>query len=216
VKVALFDLDHTLIEGDSDVLWMQRAAARGLGDMGPMESFFADYEAGTLDIEAYYAYTFGVFAGKTMADFEDELGSFLAEDLLPILRPAPLARLRAEQEAGAITALVTATGELVARGIAQALGFDALLATRLGRTAGRLDGSILGSPCFRRGKIEHVEAWLARRGTRLDELEDSSFYGDSRNDLFIMEQVRRPVAVGPDSTLRALSEERSWDVIEIR
>lgn len=223
MRVALFDLDHTLIEGDSDVLWMRRAARLGLGDASQMAAFMADYEAGTLDIDAYYAYTLGVFRGKTLADLERDLEVFLREELLPILRPEPLERLRAEQAAGAICALVTATSEVVTRGIAQELGFDALLATRLMRArtggelpAGTFSGDVLGAPCFREGKTTRVEEWLAWRGTALAELEDSSFYGDSRNDRFIMEQVRRPVAVGPDDRLRTLSEERGWEVIEIR
>jgi len=223
MRVALFDLDHTLIEGDSDVLWMRRAAELGHADGSQMAAFMADYDAGTLDVAAYYAYTFGVFRGKTAADFESDLEVFLKDVLLSILRSEPLARLRAEQAAGAICALVTATGEVVTRGIARELGFDALLATRLGRAdgtgalpAGVFDGSVLGTPCFREGKTARVEEWLAGRGASLAELEDSSFYGDSRNDRFIMEQVRRPVAVGPDDKLRALSDERGWEVIEIR
>jgi len=216
MKVALFDLDHTLIEGDSDVLWMQRVAKQGRVDAAPLAGFFRDYDAGTLDIAAYYAYTLAVFRGGRLADFAAELEAFLHEELVPILRPTVVARLEEERTAGAVCALVTATGEVASRGIAQLLGFDAHIATRHGRHAGRFDGSVCGTPAFRAGKTERVEAWLRGRGTKLDDLLDSSYFGDSRNDRFLMERVRRPVAVGPDETLRALASERGWEILEIR
>ncbi len=109
-----------------------------------------------------------------------------------------------------------ATGEVVARRVAEFLGFDALIATRHARQTGRFDGHMAGLPIFREGKIDGVEAWLRGRGASLATLADSSFYSDSRNDRFLMERVRRPVAVGPDEELRALSMERGWEILEIR
>lgn len=216
MKVALFDLDHTLIEGDSDVLWMRRIAAQGRADAAPLEGFFRDYAAGTLDIGAYYAYTMAVFAGCRLLDFGAELDAHFEETVKPLLRPAVLERLADERATGAVLALVTATGEVVARRVAEFLGFDALIATRHARQTGRFDGHMAGLPIFREGKIDGVEAWLRGRGASLATLADSSFYSDSRNDRFLMERVRRPVAVGPDEELRALSMERGWEILEIR
>lgn len=213
MRVAFFDLDHTLVEGDCDVLWMQHLASSGRGDLEPMRRFMAAYEAGTLEIEAYYAYSLAVFRGHTAADFEAELEAFYRAEVEPRLRPWVLERLAAEREAGALCVLVTATGELVARPVVRALGLDALLATRLEHRAGHLTGSILGQACFREGKLTQIESWLRGRGTSLDALDDSAYYGDSRNDRFVMQRVQRPVAVGPDSHLRALAEERGWELL---
>lgn len=216
MRFAGFDLDHTLIEGDSDVLWMRRLAATGRAniDLALIERFLADHAAGTLDAAAYYRVTLAPYVGARFVDFAPELDAYLLDTLTPLLRPRVVARLHAERAAGAVTVLVTATNELVARPIARALGFDGFIATHIGRERGRLTGAVAGTASLGAGKTARVEAWLAWRGTSLAELTDSAFFGDSVNDRFIMERVQRPVAVGPDPKLAAHAREHGWEILE--
>lgn len=223
MRFAGFDLDHTLLEGDSDVLWMRRLAARqragelGQGrppiDLDQLDRFLEDHAAGTLDHDAYYRFTLAPYVGTRFADHADELARFYAEELAPRLRPAVVARLEAERAGGALCVLVTATNELVARPVATALGFDGFVATQIQRERGCLTGAVLGTPSLHEGKTTRVEAWLARRGASLATLADSAFYGDSINDSFVMGHVRRPVAVGPGPRLEAIARERGWEIL---
>jgi len=215
MRFAGFDLDHTLLEGDSDTLWMQHLAATSHPsiDLAEIDRFLADHAAGTLDAAAYYRTTLAPYVDTDFEDHADALERFHIDTLHPRLRPDVVARVAAERDAGALVVLVTATNELVARPLAWALGMDGCIATRIGRERGRLTGAVAGEASLGAGKTARVEAWLARRGTSLDALEDSAFYGDSINDGHIMQRVRRPVAVGPEARLAALAAERGWEVL---
>lgn len=214
MKVAGFDLDETLLEGDSDLLFAHFCGRRGLADASRIDGFYADYRAGCLDLEAFYAYTFEPFRGSTREELGPLLEEFHRTQLAPRLRPAMVARVNDLRRAGWVTVLVTATNTLLAHRVALELRLDGTIATHPARDGGRFTGATTGVPSFLEGKAERLDAWLARRGTSIEGLEDSTYFGDSRSDLPLLERVAHPVAVGPDAVLRARAEERGWEIIE--
>ena len=232
MRIACFDLDHTLIEGDSDALWMRHLAAAArdpdkhdprallthidasMIDVAVIDKFLRDHSAGTLDVGEYFRVTLAPYAGTRMADLLPALCAFYRGTLKPLLRPRVLARLRAEQASGALTLLVTATNEVVVRPLFDALGFDALIATNIARERGRLVARVDGQASLGQGKALRIAEWLRWRGTSFEDLEDSAFYGDSINDSFPMQHVRRPVAVGPDAKLATLARDRGWEILD--
>lgn len=214
MKVAAWDLDETLLEGDSDLLFIPFAGARGLVDPSRIDAFYADYHAGRLDVDAFYAYTLSPFAGRTRDALEPLLAEFHGDVVLPRLRPAMVARLERQAAEGWVRVLVTATNQVLAEPVARHLGLDGCIATQLARRGGRYTGAVLGEPSFRAGKTARLEAWLGRRGASLAGLADSTYHGDTTSDLHLLERVRRPVAVTPAPDLRAIAEARGWELVE--
>jgi HAD superfamily hydrolase (TIGR01490 family) len=216
-KTALFDLDYTLIGIDSDHAWgdylCQLGKVDGAWYKAQNDQFYADYRAGRLDMQAFLA-----FSLKPLGELPwDELQA-LREDFMrlhgrPHMLPKAVALVREHQAHGERTAIVTATNEFVTRPFADAFGVERLLATGLETKEGRPTGRPLGTPCFREGKIEHVQAWLDGFGGKLA---DCCFYSDSHNDLPLLSAVGRPVAVDPDPTLRAEAQARGWELISLR
>ena len=215
MKIAAWDLDETLLEGDSDLLFIRHCETHGLMDASHAsraQDFYDDYHAGKLDLAAFYDYTLSPFAGRTRTELEPLLSSFHAGEVFPRLRPAMVERLCAQRAAGWRTVLVTATNQLLGEPVARHLGMDGCIATEVAREAGRFTGAVAGEPAYRDGKRARLESWLARRGTSLDELTDSTYHGDSTSDLPLLERVRRPVAVTPSDELRAIAETRGWEI----
>lgn len=212
MKVAAWDLDETLLEGDSDLLFVRFCGARGLMDASRIDGFYDDYHAGRLNLMAFYEYTLSPFVGRTRGELEPLLADFHEREVFPRLRPAMLERLRIQREEGWLTVLVTATNQLLAEPVARHLALDGCIATEVERAAGRYTGAVHGEPSYRDGKRTRLEAWLARRGTSMGGLEDSTYHGDSMSDLPLLERVHRPVAVTPSDELRALAEGHGWEL----
>ncbi len=220
MKLALFDLDGTLIPGDSDHAFGEFMVALGWVD-GPThrrrnDAFFRQYQDGSLDIAEYVDFTTRAWRQRSPADQQMATQRFMADVMAPqLLAPARqlLARHRA---AGDLMAIVTATNEFVTRPIADALGVAHLIAVRLARDAdGGVTGGIDGVPSFRQGKIERVHAWLASLGHRLADFEASVFYSDSTNDLPLLDAVSEPVATNPSSALEAIAQARGWRILRL-
>ena len=220
MKLALFDLDGTLIPGDSDHAFGEFMVALGWVD-GPThrrrnDAFFRQYQDGSLDIAEYVDFTTRAWRQRSPADQQTATRRFMADVMAPqLLAPARhlLARHRA---AGDLMAIVTATNEFVTRPIADALGVAHLLAVRLARDAdGGVTGGIDGVPSFRQGKIERVHAWLAGLGHRLADFETSVFYSDSTNDLPLLDAVSEPVATNPSPALEAIAQARGWRILRL-
>lgn len=219
-RLALFDLDGTLIPGDSDhafgefmvqLGWVDAAAHRRAND-----AFYAQYQAGTLDIDAYIDFTTGAWRGRPLAEQAAASVRFIAEVMQPQLLPPAFALLRQHQQAGDLVAIVTATNEFITRPIADAFGVPHLLAVRLQRDAqGMATGRIDGVPSFREGKIDRVHQWLASLGHNLADFETSVFYSDSTNDLPLLELVRDPVATNPSPALEAIALQRGWRILRL-
>ena len=220
MRLALFDLDGTLIPGDSDHAFGEFMVALGWVD-GPAhrqrnDAFYRQYQDGSLDIAEYVDFTTRSWRHRSPADQQTASARFMREVMAPqLLAPARqlLARHRA---AGDLMAIVTATNEFVTRPIADALGVRHLIAVRLARDAdGLATGGIDGLPSFRQGKIERVHAWLAGLGHRLADFEASVFYSDSTNDLPLLDAVSEPVATNPSPALEAIAQARGWRILRL-
>ena len=216
-KLALFDLDNTLLDGDSDHAWAQFLIEEGVLHAGDYharnEWFYERYKDGTLDIHEFLDFQLAPIARRPRAQLEEWHRRFMQRKIRPIILPrAPELIAR---HADALTAIVTATNRFITAPIAAELGVAHILATDIEEADGVFTGKPRGTPTFREGKIRRVNEWLAERGTRLSDYE-SWFYSDSLNDLPLLELVDHPVAVDPDPTLRARAGERGWEVISLR
>jgi HAD superfamily hydrolase (TIGR01490 family) len=220
VTLCLFDLDHTLLAGDSDYEWGQFLVDRGVLAREEYEAqnaaFFEQYKAGTLDIHEYLGFALRPLAAHAPGDLARWHAEFMRDRILPMITPRARALVRQHLEAGELCAVVTATNSFVTAPIARELGIPHLIATEPESVNGRFTGRVAGTPCFREGKIRRVEEWLAGLGRRLQDYAASTFYSDSHNDLPLLERVRRPVAVDPDPQLAAEAARRGWPVISLR
>jgi len=216
-KLALFDLDNTLLETDSDYEWAQFLIEEGVLDgavYNERNQYFYDrYLDGTLDILEFLDFQLKPIANVPRAQLDRWHADFMHRKIRPMIFPKAKALI--ESHADALTAIVTATNRFITAPIAAELGVPALIATDIEEINGRFTGKPRGTPTFREGKIERVNEWLAGRGRKLEDFE-SWFYSDSLNDLPLLDKVTHPVAVDPDATLRAHAEERGWKVISLR
>lgn len=217
MKLAIFDLDNTLIAGDSDHLWGAYLVEQGVVDRASYEAtndrFFREYREGTLDIHAYLRFALAPLAANAPEDLRRWRAAFIEEKIRPIVLPAARGLVERHRRQGDYTLILTATNRFVTEPIADIFGVDALLATDPEWRDGRYTGAVTGRPTFREGKVEALEAWLQGRDLSLA---DSVFYSDSHNDLPLLERVREPVAVDPDEPLRAEADRRDWPVITLR
>lgn len=215
--LALFDLDDTLLAGDSDYEWGLFLAEIGAideaGYKARNDEFMAQYRAGALDLQAFLAFQLCPLGQFSMAQLDAWHAQFMERKILPIVRPG--ARALLDKHRGAVQVMVTATNEFVTGPIAAAFGIPALIATALERADGRFTGRAVGTPSFREGKVVRVKEWLASRGERLEDYAESWFYSDSINDVPLMSLVTHPVAVHPDERLRAHALERGWPIIRL-
>ncbi|MCL4802153.1 MAG: HAD-IB family hydrolase [Burkholderiales bacterium] len=219
MDLVLFDLDNTLLAGDSDYAWAEFLIEQGVLDRGHYESrndeFFRQYKAGTLDIRQFLAFQLAPLAAHDRAQLDRWHAQFMAEKIMPMIGAAARALVERHLGAGSLCAIVTATNSFITGPIARAFGVPHLIATEPEVKDGRFTGGVAGTPCFQAGKVERVREWLARDGLGLDSFAESWFYSDSANDLPLLERVSRPVAVDPDDRLRRVATERGWPILEI-
>lgn len=217
MRLALFDLDNTLLAGDSDFEWAQYLIERGVLDREVYEArnreFYEQYKAGTLDIREFLDFQLKPLARHPRATLDAWHREFMTRKIEPIISRA--ARELVAQHAGDLCAIVTATNSFVTAPIARAFGIEHLVATEPEERGGDFTGGVRGTPCFREGKIERVEAWLAARGETFAAFESSWFYSDSLNDLPLLARVTHPVAVDPDATLRAHAQRAGWPILQL-
>jgi len=218
-KLALFDLDHTLLPIDSDYSWGTFTTTIGWTD--PVEfarrndEFYAHYQAGTLDVHDYVRFATEAVRRRGPEQALAARERFMREVIAPVIRPQALELVRRHQAAGDEVLIITATNEFVTRPIAEAFGVPQLIAVELARdSAGWITGEIVGTPSFREGKVRRFADWLAERQLDRGEAE-VTFYSDSINDLPLMDNVDHPVATNPDERLRALAGQRGWPILEL-
>jgi len=202
-KLALFDLDNTLLAGDSEHAFGEFICERGLVDVAAHrarnDAFYADYCAGTLDIVAYQEFNQAILTQHDEASLRRLQDDFVREVIEPMILPKGEALLQKHRAAGDRLLIVTATNRFITERIAERLGVETLLATECGRENGRYTGKLSGTPCYQQGKVVCLANWLQENGLNLD---GSHFYSDSHNDLPLLEAVSHPVAVDPDDKLR--------------
>ena len=220
MDLALFDLDNTLLAGDSDYAWAQFLIGRGVLDRERYEArndaFYRQYLAGELDIREFLDFQLAPLARRPRAELDAWHRDFMREHVLPMILPRARALVARHRDAGDVCAILTSTNAFITAPIARELGVPHLLATELEICDEGYTGRPAGTPCFREGKIERLEAWLASRGETLAAYARSWFYSDSLNDLPLLERVTDPVAVDPDDTLRRIAAERAWPVITLK
>ena len=219
-NLTLFDLDGTLIAGDSDhsfgefmvdVGWADGDAWRRRND-----EFYATYVAGALDVHAYVAFATSVWRSRSPQEQADIHARFMHEIIGPMLTPQALALVKKHQDEGDLVAIVTATNEFVTRPIAQAFGVPELLAIELERDArGAVTGAIKGVPTYQHGKVTRVEHWLAAQGAGWGDFDRICVYSDSINDLPLLERATDPVATNPSAALEAVAAERGWRFLRL-
>jgi HAD superfamily hydrolase (TIGR01490 family) len=217
MKLALFDLDNTLLAGDSDFEWAQFLIEQGVLDRELYEArnlaFYEQYKAGTLDILEFLDFQLKPLARHSRAVLDAWHREFMERKIRPIIRDT--ARALVERHAADLRVLITATNSFVTAPIAREFGIEHLIATEPEEADGEFTGGVIDIPCFREGKVQRLDAWLTSRSLTLTSFDTSWFYSDSLNDLPLLERVTHPVAVDPDETLRAYAEAKRWPVISL-
>jgi HAD superfamily hydrolase (TIGR01490 family) len=218
-KLALFDLDHTLLPIDSDYSWGTFTTTIGWTDPVDFarrnDEFYAHYKAGTLDVHDYVRFATEAARLRGPVQALAAHKRFMREVIGPAIKPQALALVRQHQQAGDQVLIITATNEFVTRPIADAFGVQELIAVELVRdTTGWISGEIKGIPSFREGKVKRFEDWLASRQLAWSDAE-VTFYTDSINALPLMENVDHPVATNPDDRLRAIATQRGWRILDL-
>lgn len=217
MTLAIFDLDNTLIKGDSDHAWGDFLVAEGVVDADEYakanDQFLQDYLNGDLDILRYLAFALAPLAKHDSETLYELRERFVSERIRPLMLDKAAQLLAEHRKQGHYLLIITATNRFVTQPIADLLGVDDLIATEPEMRDGRYTGGVAGIPSFQDGKVARLEAWLAENGQSAD---DAWFYSDSHNDVPLLEQVAHPVAVDPDTKLEALARERGWPVISLR
>ncbi len=217
MALAIFDLDNTLLGGDSDYLWGRYLAENGIVDEESYHqtnlAFYHDYQAGRLDINAFLEFVFTPLKNNSMTDLLRWRAEYLEDKIHPIILPAAQELIDFHRSQGDTLLIITATNEFLTRPIADKLGIEQLIATRPEQIDGRFTGKVAGVPSFQAGKVQRLQDWLAEHN---ESLTDSVFYSDSHNDLPLLEQVETPIAVDPDDILRQTAQERGWQILSLR
>ena len=216
-RLVLFDLDNTLLAGDSDFEWAQFLIECGVLDREVYEarnqSFYDQYKAGTLDIHEFLDFQLKPLSRHPRAQLAAWHREFMERKIRPLIRRQ--ARALVERHHNDLCVVITATNSFVTAPIVREFGIAELIATEPEQRDGEFTGAVRGIPCFREGKVVRLEAWLAERGGSLAACSESWFYSDSLNDLPLLERVSHPVAVDPDETLRARAERNGWPIISL-
>jgi len=216
MSLAIFDLDNTLIGGDSDYLWSQFLTEEGIvgaGHQRENQRFYDEYVAGTLDINEFLSFQLAPLAAHDMKTLLAWRKRFLEEKIAPILLASSAALIAKHQRNGETLLIITATNSFVTTPIAERLGIPHLIATEPEMNNGQYTGKVSGTPSFREGKVERLNLWLKETG---HDLNNSWFYSDSHNDLPLLELVTHPVAVDPDKVLAKHASDNDWPVISLR
>ena len=220
MNLALFDLDNTLLAGDSDFEWAQFLIGKGVLDRELHEAknqeFYEQYRAGTLDIGAFLDFQLAPLARHSRIELDAWRQEFVDTRIRPLISPAARALVARHADAGDLLAIVTATNSYVTGQMPREFNIPHLIATIPAQENGRFTGRPRGIPSFREGKIVRVEAWLESLGLWLGSFEQSWFYSDSLNDLPLLERVSHPVAVDADPTLAQVATRRGWPQISLR
>ncbi|MBF0218310.1 MAG: HAD family hydrolase [Gammaproteobacteria bacterium] len=217
MTLALFDLDNTLLGGDSDHLWGEFLVSRGIVDRTTYETannrFYQQYREGTLDIDEFLRFSLAVLSRHPLPQLEEWRAQYMEEFIEPIILPKAQALVAKHRAAGDTLIIITATNNFVTAPIAARYGVPHLIATEAEMINGCYSGRVAGTPCFQKGKIVRLEAWLA---AHQQSWQESYFYSDSHNDLPLLQRVDHPVVINGDSQLTAFAERAGWPAFSLR
>ncbi len=220
MNLALFDLDNTLLSGDSDFEWAQFLIEQGALDRELFEAknlaFYEQYKAGTLDIHEFLDFQLKPLSRHTRNVLDGWRDNFMQSKVRGMVTVAAQDLVAKHRATGDVCVIITATNSFITSPIAQEFGIEHLIATEPEERDGEFTGCVVGVPCFREGKVARLESWLAQQGWGWESFSDSYFYSDSLNDLPLLKKVRHPVAVDPDETLRSYAEQHGWPILALR
>ena len=220
MNLALFDLDNTILAGDSDYNWSRFLIQEGYLDGAihaeKNEKFYADYKAGTLDIFAFVEFQFKPLARNPRTVLNQLLKKYVEEAIKPMITEKARALVKRHQEEGDLIIVITATNSFITKPIAELFGIENLIGTDPEEKEGEFTGKVSGLPSFKEGKVTRLEAWLKGKNLSLASFENSYFYSDSHNDLPLMQKVTHPVAVDSDDVLSEYAKSKGWPQISLR
>jgi HAD superfamily hydrolase (TIGR01490 family) len=220
LNLAIFDLDNTLLAGDSDFQWGQFLIEKGLLKREEHEArnieFYEDYKAGRLDIHAFLNFQLKPLSDHPRAKLNEYLAQYIESKVRPMMTEKARALVNQHKANGDLLMIITATNSFVTGPIAAAFGVEHLIGTDPEQVNGEFTGKVAGLPSFQEGKVTRLNDWLSARGQSLADFETTWFYSDSHNDLPLMKRVSQPVAVDPDDILRAHAEQQGWPIISLR
>ncbi|MFQ5545238.1 MAG: HAD family hydrolase [Acidiferrobacterales bacterium] len=215
MSLAIFDLDNTLLAGDSDHAWGQFLVERNLVDgqyyERENERFYEAYQDGALDIHEYLAFALSPLTQHDLPTLEQWRRDFVHSKILPMIKPRARNLVDKHRQAGDTLVIITSTMDFITQPIAQEFGIEYLIASQAEILNGRFTGNVVGTPCYRHGKVERLQTWVTEHG---ESMAGSWFYSDSHTDLPLLNAVDNPVAVNPDETLRAEAQARGWRIID--
>jgi len=219
VNLTLFDLDNTLLNGDSDFEWSQFLIRIGVLDRELFEAknlaFYEHYKAGTLDIHEFLDFQLKPLSRHARKTLDEWHQRFMREQALGMITQPARELVKRHRDAGDVCVIITATNSFVTAPIAREFGIEHLIATEPEHKDGEFTGNVADVPCFREGKITRLDNWLVARGWSLNSFADTTFYSDSLNDLPLLCKVKHPIAANPDATLRAHAEQHGWKIINL-
>jgi HAD superfamily hydrolase (TIGR01490 family) len=220
LNLALFDLDNTILAGDSDYNWSRFLIQEGYLDGAihaeKNEKFYADYKAGTLDIFAFVEFQFKPLARNPRTVLNQLLKKYVEEVIKPMITEKARALVKRHQDEGDLIIVITATNSFITKPIAELFGIENLIGTDPEEKEGEFTGKVSGLPSFKEGKVTRLEAWLKGKNLSLASFENSYFYSDSHNDLPLMQKVTHPVAVDSDDVLSEYAKSKGWPQISLR
>ena len=220
MNLTLFDLDNTLLNGDSDFEWSRFLIRIGVLDRELFEArnlaFYEHYKAGTLDIHEFLDFQLKPLSRHARKTLDEWHQRFMREQALGMITQPARDLVDRHRAAGDVCVIITATNSFVTAPIAREFGVENLIATEPEHKDGEFTGNVADAPCFREGKIIRLNNWLTERGWTLGSFANTTFYSDSLNDLPLLSKVKNPVAVNPDATLRAHAEQHGWPVMSLR
>jgi HAD superfamily hydrolase (TIGR01490 family) len=220
LNLALFDLDNTILAGDSDYNWSRFLIQEGYLDGAihaeKNEKFYADYKAGTLDIYAFVEFQFKPLARNPRTVLNQLLKKYVEEVIKPMITEKARVLVKRHQEEGDLIIVITATNSFITKPIAELFGIENLIGTDPEEKEGEFTGKVSGLPSFKEGKVTRLEAWLKGKNLSLASFEKSYFYSDSHNDLPLMQKVTHPVAVDSDDVLSEYAKSKGWPQISLR
>lgn len=220
MNLALFDLDNTVLGGDSDFQWAQFLIEQRVLDREVYEArnveFYEQYKAGTLDIHEFLDFQLKPLSRHPRSQLEGWRREFMEKRILPLITPSARELINKHMLSRDLCVIITATNSFVTAPIARALGINHLIATEPEQKDGEFTGRVSGLPCFREGKVARLESWLDEHNLTWLSFLESWFYSDSLNDLPLLTKVTHPVAVDPDATLKAHAKKNKWPIISLR